>query len=49
MKYSTKDQTASVQHCPKDQIQPAGNEQVMRIAQKGKDKYRRTLDKLAKN
>jgi hypothetical protein len=49
MKYSNKDQAVNVQHCPEDQIQPAGNEQVMPIAQKGIDKYRRTLDKLAKN
>lgn len=46
MKYPNKDQAANVQQHP---IQPAGNEQVMRIAQKGKDKYKRTLDKLAKN
>lgn len=50
MKYPTKDQAPNVQqHCPEDHIQPAGNEQVMPASQKGIDKYRRTLDKLAKN
>ncbi|MET3212234.1 UNVERIFIED_CONTAM: type III secretory pathway component EscR [Paenibacillus sp. PvR008] len=50
MKYPNQDQAANLQQrCPEDQIQIANTEQVMRIAQEGMDKYRRTLDKLAKN
>lgn len=50
MKYPGQDQAANLQqHRPEGQIQIASTEQVMRAAQEGMNKYRRTLNKLAKN
>jgi hypothetical protein len=51
MKYPKQEHTTTnlQQRCPEDQIQIASTEQVKRIAQEGINKYKRTLEKLAKN
>ncbi|MCC3378024.1 hypothetical protein ACFQ5D_23590 [Paenibacillus farraposensis] len=50
MKHPNQDQAARLQqNCAEGEIKMASTEQIMQSAQQGMFKYRRTLDKLAKN